>query len=106
MSFPTGGFFIIEEVTEIPHNLEYGGFRRLVVSGHVDFGIIKMGDIICIPLISGMHYHQRIHSIQILRNQFTEVTPAKGKVSLIFKSPEIKPDDIKIDLAYVMPLAY
>ncbi|EAY27803.1 hypothetical protein [Microscilla marina] len=106
MSFPTGGFFIIEEVTEAPHNIEYGGFRRLILSGYVDFGTIKMGDIICIPLASGMHYHQRVHSIQLLRNQLTEVNTSEGKVSLILKAPEIKPTDIKLDLAYVMPLAY
>lgn len=106
MSFPTGGFFAIEEITEIPHNLESGGFRRLLLTGYVDFGVIRMGDIICIPLASGMHYHQRLHSIQLLRNQLTEATPSEGKVSLIFRSPEVKPEDIKTDLAYVMPLTY
>ena len=106
MSFPTGGFFTIEEVTEMPHHLEYGGFRRLLLSGYVDFGTIKTGDIICIPLTSGMHYHQRVHNIQLLRNQLTEATTTDGRVSLVLKSPEVKPEDIKIDLVYVMPLTY
>ena len=106
MSFPTGGFFNIEKVTEVPYNIEYGGFRRLLLTGHVDFGVVKMGDILCIPLKSGMHYHQRVHAIQVMRDQFNEVTPIDGQISLVFRSPEIKPEDIKTDLAYVMPLAY
>ena len=106
MSFPTGGFFNIEKVVEIPYNLEYGGFRRLLLTGKVDFGIIKMGDILCIPLKSGMYYHQRVHGIQHLRDQLNEVTPENDTISLVFRSPEVKPEDIKLDLAYVMPLAY
>ncbi|OJJ16680.1 hypothetical protein BKI52_32755 [marine bacterium AO1-C] len=106
MSFPTGGFFNIEKVVEIPYNLEYGGFRRLLLTGRVDFGIVKMGDILCIPLKSGMHYHQRIHGIQLMRDQLNEATPDNNTVSLVFRSPEVKTEDIKTDLAYVMPLAY